>query len=57
MNSLPRWVILFFSDFFNGSQVETINRNWHRFSQLSLSNSSREELLREARAILALTEI
>lgn len=55
MDSLPRWVILFFSDFFNGAQIETINRNWHRFSQMSLSNSSREELLREARTILALS--
>lgn len=55
MNGLPRWAIMFFSDFFNGGQLQVINNNWYRFSQLSLGNSSREELLREARTILVLT--
>lgn len=53
---LPRWLILFFSETFTGSQVDIINQNWHRYSQVSLSNSTREELLAEARTILSMNK-
>ena len=52
--NVPRWLLVFFSDFFNGHQIEIIDKNWYRYSQLSISNSSREELLAEARNILSL---
>jgi hypothetical protein len=54
--NLPRWIVLFLSEFFSGTQVDIINKNWYNFSQLSLSNSSREELLLQAKIILSLSK-
>jgi hypothetical protein len=50
--NLPFWAVLFFSEVFNGSQVSFLDKNWHKFSQISLDSSSREELLAQARIIL-----
>lgn len=50
--NVPRWLVLFFSEYFNGAQVRVIINNWYRYSQISLSNSSREQLIAEARSIL-----
>lgn len=50
--NLPRWILSFFSDIFTGAQVKVIDQNWYRYSQMSLSNSSREELIFQARCIL-----
>ena len=52
--NLPRFILEFFDDIFNGAQVKVIDQNWYRYSQLSLSNSSRETLIAEARSILRL---
>ena len=52
--NLPKFLIAFFQEEFNGAQVAVINANWYRYTSISLSNSSREELLAEARSILAL---
>ena len=52
--NLPKFLIAFFQEEFNGAQVAVINANWHRYTSISLSNSSREELLAEARSILIL---
>lgn len=52
--NLPRFILEFFGDIFNGAQVKVIDQNWYRYSQLSLSNSSREALIAEARCILRL---
>jgi hypothetical protein len=53
--NIPKWVLLFFSDFFNGSQLQVINENWNRFSQLSFNTCSREQLLHEAETIIKLS--
>lgn len=52
--NLPRFMLEFFGDIFTGAQVKVIDQNWYRYSQLSLSNSSREDLIAEARSILSL---
>jgi len=52
--NLPRFVLEFFDDIFTGAQVKVIDQNWYRYSQISLSNSSREALITEARNILRL---
>jgi uncharacterized protein YerC len=52
--NLPRFVLEFFDDIFTGAQVKVIDQNWYRYSQISLSNSSREALITEARSILRL---
>lgn len=50
--NLPTWLLQFFGEYFNGAQVRAIDSNWYRYNQLSLSNSSREELLFAARCTL-----
>ena len=53
--NLPKFLIAFFHEEFNGAQVDVLNANWYRYTAISLSNSSREQLLAEARSILTLT--
>jgi hypothetical protein len=52
--NLPRFMLEFFGEIFTGAQVQKLDQNWYRYSQLSLSNSSREDLIAEARCILRL---
>ena len=54
--NIPEWLVQFFSETFTGAQVEIINQNWWKFSQMSLSNSTREELLSQARIILSIVK-
>lgn len=54
--NLPRWLFLFFSETFTGTQVEILNKNWYNYSYLSPNNSSREELLEQARVILSIVK-
>lgn len=52
--NLPNWLIAFFREEFNGAQVSVINANWWKFTCISLSNSTREQLLAEANNILTI---
>lgn len=52
--NIPRWLVMFLSENFTGAQVEIIANNWYKFTEISLSNSSREQLLAEAKVVLTL---
>lgn len=55
--NVPRWFAMFLSEHFTGAQVETITQYWYQYNQLSFSNSTREELLNAARAILVIRAV
>lgn len=50
--NIPPWFFQFIVDQFNGAQVEFINNNWHKYTQISFSNSTREQLLEECKSVL-----
>lgn len=54
--NLPNWLIAFFREELNGAQVALIDANWWKFTCISLSNSTREQLLAEANNILTIVE-
>ena len=54
--NIPRWLIMFLSENFTGAQVEIIAHNWYSFASISLNNSTREQLLSEAKMVLALSQ-
>lgn len=52
---LPKYVIDFLIETFGDANASVIVNNWFRFSRLSLLNSSREDLMLEAKTVLALS--
>jgi len=54
--NIPSWFVSFLEDHFTANQVAVIAGNWYRYNQISLGNSTREELLGAARAILTIRQ-
>lgn len=54
--NIPRWLIMFLSENFTGTQVEIIVQNWYTFTTISLNNSTREQLLAEAKMVLSMSQ-
>jgi hypothetical protein len=54
--NIPRWLIMFLSENFTGTQVDIIAHNWYNFTSISLNNSTREQLLSEAKMVLTLSQ-
>ena len=52
--NLPNWLINFFREEFNGAQVAVLNDNWWKYTSISLNNSTREQLMTEAKIILSM---
>ena len=50
---LPKVYVTFFEDVFGPAAAKFLATAWYRYSQLQLSSASREDLIIEARAILA----
>jgi hypothetical protein len=47
---------VFFEETFGSALAKIISTNWFKFSQLSLSNASRQQLIEEAKIIIALSK-
>jgi hypothetical protein len=53
---LPKYVVDFLIDFFGAKNAALIAQNWYKFSQISLSSSSREDFIFEGKVILQLVK-
>jgi CO dehydrogenase/acetyl-CoA synthase epsilon subunit len=50
--NLPTFILNILLTEFSADQVATIDDNWHRYSQLSFTNSSKQEFIAQGERIL-----
>jgi len=56
-HNLPRWLIELLSNTFSEKEMQIIDRYWYTYNQISLTNSSQEQLVAAARSILKISSL